>query len=68
MLDTSDEMGDDEEGMEMDADNIDDMGDDDDTIDLTDEDDDDDDASTASACVPMRRMGAVPARLRMFSA
>ena len=33
-----------------------------------DEDDDDDDASTASACVPMRRMGAVPARLRMFSA
>lgn len=36
-----DMMGDDEEGMEMDADNIDDMGDDDDTIDLTDEDDDD---------------------------
>lgn len=37
-----DMMGDDEEGMEMDADNIDDMGDDEeDTIDLTDVDDDD---------------------------
>ena len=36
-----DMMGDDEEGMEMDADNIDDMGDEEDTIDLTDVDDDD---------------------------
>ena len=35
------DMGDDEEGMEMDADNIDDMGDEEDTIDLTDVDDDD---------------------------